>query len=115
MLSHFLLCLALRLTSIQMAPESERLIGPIHFGSEVAVADAPPNARYTHVLCVAQELTRPPELGTRTVFEQIPFENGVENVISDKHLSKAVEWLREIWEQYQSNDGKLRRVIVYCR
>jgi hypothetical protein len=98
-----------------MAPESARLVGPIHFGSETAVVEAPPNARFTHVLCVAEELSRPMGLGDKVVFEHVPIQNGVENVIRDEQLSNAVEWLREVWEQYRSDDGKLRRVMVYCR
>lgn len=76
---------------------------------------APANARFTHVLCVAEELSRPQGLGDKVVFDRIPIQNGVENVIGDELLGSAVEWLREIWEQYRSDDGKLRRVIVYCR
>ena len=98
-----------------MAPESVRLVGPIYFGSEKAVLEAPPNARFTHLLCVADELSRPEGLSGKVVFDRIPMQNGVENVIDDHQLSNAVDWMREVFEQYVSDDGKLRRAIVYCR
>jgi len=101
----------------EQAVDYTHIAGPVYFGCKAAVQnlfDSKSSGLFTHILCVADDITKPDNLPETVTFHRIPIVNGVQNVINDDLLSQTIEYIREIWNEFTKAHTD-RRLLIYSR
>jgi len=96
-----------------MAKEFTEIIDPVYIGSEEAAVSN--NGRFSHMLCVAHELSKPAKFSAKIIYHHVPVEAGIEKPINEQLLSEAVSWIQDVWRADVVEGSLKKKLLIYSK